>query len=271
MKFWEALKLSVGGVSAACILLGAGITSYGTDGWFDDTNFEEWIQKSNEEWAAKGYITVNTPNISGSAILGTPGTGSKAAPETKKCDHSYSSKVTRDTTCVDQGEVTYTCSKCGATYTEPIPATGDHDYVSEVTKEATCTENGETTYTCNICGDSYTEEIEASGHEYDRCVAEDATCTTDGTFVYICKVCNDSYTEDIPASGHKESELTVVKEPGLFTKGEQITKCTVCGEILSAEAIPSRYPVSVLYFGIATVLLIAMGSLALVRKRSRSK
>ncbi len=167
--------------------------------------------------------------------------------------------------------MTYNCSKCGATYTEPISATGKHDYIAEVTKEATCTENGETTYTCSVCGDSYTEEVDATGHKYGSSVAEAATCTTDGTMVYKCEVCDDSYTEVLPALGHTESEPMVTKEAGLFTEGEQITKCTVCDVILSAEAIPSRYPVSVFYFGIAPVLLIAICFLALVKKRSRSK
>ncbi|MCQ2418478.1 MAG: CehA/McbA family metallohydrolase [Clostridia bacterium] len=34
-----------------------------------------------------------------------------------------------------------------------------HNYVGEVTKEATCFEEGEITYTCSKCGDSYTEAI----------------------------------------------------------------------------------------------------------------
>ena len=42
----------------------------------------------------------------------------------------------------------------------------EHEYVSEETKAATCTEDGELTYTCSLCGDSYTEVIAASGHDY---------------------------------------------------------------------------------------------------------
>lgn len=41
-----------------------------------------------------------------------------------------------------------------------------HNYVGEVTKEPTCTEKGEKTYTCD-CGDSYIEEIPAKGHHYE--------------------------------------------------------------------------------------------------------
>ena len=267
MKFWNISKIILGCVVAISIIFATTENVYCTN----YTSLEEYMQEHNKQAESAGYKTNNYPGINGSAILGTPGTGSKAVPETKKCDHSYSSKVTRDATCVDLGEVTYNCSKCGATYTEPIPATGKHDYVAEVTKEATCTENGETTYTCSVCGDSYTEEVDATGHKYGSSVAEAATCTTDGTMVYKCEVCDDSYTEVLPALGHTESEPMVTKEAGLFTEGEQITKCTVCDVILSAETIPSRYPVSVFYFGIAAVLLIAICFLALVIKRSRSK
>ena len=42
-----------------------------------------------------------------------------------------------------------------------------HNYVGEVTKEPTCTEKGEKTYTCD-CGDSYTEEIPAKGHHFEN-------------------------------------------------------------------------------------------------------
>ncbi|MCC8077999.1 MAG: leucine-rich repeat protein, partial [Oscillospiraceae bacterium] len=46
--------------------------------------------------------------------------------------------------------------------TVTVPATG-HNYVSEVTKEATATQDGVTTYTCTECGDTYTESIPATG------------------------------------------------------------------------------------------------------------
>ena len=53
------------------------------------------------------------------------------------------------------------CSVCGETLEEreEIPKLG-HDYESEVTKEPTETESGERTYTCSRCGDTYTESID---------------------------------------------------------------------------------------------------------------
>ena len=44
--------------------------------------------------------------------------------------------------------------------------TCDHNYVGEQTKAPTCTEAGENTFTCSKCGDSYTESIPAVGHNF---------------------------------------------------------------------------------------------------------
>ena len=43
----------------------------------------------------------------------------------------------------------------------------DHEYTEEVTTPATCTEEGVKTFTCGKCGDSYTEAIPATGHNYE--------------------------------------------------------------------------------------------------------
>ena len=48
-----------------------------------------------------------------------------------------------------------------------IHVTHKHNYVTTITKEPTCTETGEKTFTCD-CGDSYTEEIPAKGHNFEN-------------------------------------------------------------------------------------------------------
>lgn len=45
--------------------------------------------------------------------------------------------------------------------------THKHNYVETITKQPTCTETGEKTYTCD-CGNSYTEVIPAKGHKYEN-------------------------------------------------------------------------------------------------------
>lgn len=41
-----------------------------------------------------------------------------------------------------------------------------HSYEVSATKAATCTEDGTTTYTCTGCGESYSETLPALGHDY---------------------------------------------------------------------------------------------------------
>ena len=54
-----------------------------------------------------------------------------AAPTQPAHTHSYTSKVTKQPTCGAAGVKTYTCSGCGHSYTEPIPATGNHNWVEQ--------------------------------------------------------------------------------------------------------------------------------------------
>ena len=81
------------------------------------------------------------------------------------CNHSYHAEITTKPTCTATGETTYTCSGCGDSYTETIPAIA-HSYDAVVT-EPTCTAGGYTTYTCSACGDKYTgNETAATGHNF---------------------------------------------------------------------------------------------------------
>ena len=70
------------------------------------------------------------------------------------CSHVWDDgKVTTAPTCRDAGEMTFTCTICGTTKTEPIPVTNEHTF-SEwiVTVPATDTADGEETRTCSVCG-----------------------------------------------------------------------------------------------------------------------
>ena len=52
------------------------------------------------------------------------------------------------------------------TYTEGSTTACTHSYTAEVTTAATCTDTGIRTYTCSKCGDSYTQVIPATGHSF---------------------------------------------------------------------------------------------------------
>ena len=96
--------------------------------------------------------------------------------------------------------------------------THTHKYESKITKQATCTEDGEITYTCTsttgTCDkSSYTEVIKATGHKYSTewTVDVEATETTPGSKSHHCTVC-DAKTDvtEIPATG------VVEKKNGLY-------------------------------------------------------
>ena len=55
------------------------------------------------------------------------------------------------------------CAVCGA-----VDPNHQHTETETVTKAATCTEPGEKTYTCSLCGESHTETIPAAGHHYEN-------------------------------------------------------------------------------------------------------
>ena len=61
-----------------------------------------------------------------------------------------------------------------------------------VTKEATCTEAGEKTYTCTVCKETKTEKIEAAGHKYSTewTIDKEATYTESGSKSHHCTVCD---------------------------------------------------------------------------------
>lgn len=84
--------------------------------------------------------------------------------QTEACEHSYESKVTKDATCTELGVMTYTCSKCGESYTEDIPL-ADHHYVEEILNP-TCNAYGTITNTCSGCGDTEIEYIAVKNHVY---------------------------------------------------------------------------------------------------------
>lgn len=68
-------------------------------------------------------------------------------------DHNYTSKITKQATCTKDGTKTYTCSTCGDTYTETIPATR-HTIVIDEAVPPTATESGLTQGEhCEVCGE----------------------------------------------------------------------------------------------------------------------
>ena len=101
------------------------------------------------------------------------------------------------------GVRTFTCTVCGQTRTETIPATGAHDYRFTKTVDPTCTDGGYDLYTCSGCGATERRNLtDAAGHKWDGGTVTTApTETTPGVRTFTCTVCDQTRTEAIPATG----------------------------------------------------------------------
>ena len=150
--------------------------------------------------------------------------------------------VTTEPTETTPGERTYTCTVCGQTRTETIPATGVHDYQFTKNVAPTCTADGYDLYTCSGCGATEKRNSKpALGHKWDSgTVTTEPTETTPGERTYTCTVCGEVKTEVIPATGahtHKWDAGKVTTEPTATTPGVRTYTCTICG-LTKEEVIP---------------------------------
>ncbi len=121
---------------------------------------------------------------------------------------------------------------------EPVTGCS-HTYDDGVlTTLPTCTTSGIRTYSCTKCGDSYTTTVSYSGHSYDNGrIIKEATCTQSGTKLYTCTSCGESKTNTVTAKGHKEETFdgrdATCTEYGWKTG----SKCAVCDEVLSGNEV----------------------------------
>ncbi|MCD7723137.1 MAG: hypothetical protein LUH82_04230, partial [Clostridiales bacterium] len=180
--------------------------------------------------------------------------------------HSYESSVTKEATCTEEGELTYSCINCDAYYTESIEKIAHTPDGGTVTKEATCTEEGVLTYYCTVCNTPIsTESIAMAAHEYESAVTKEATCTAEGEMTYTCKNCGGSYTETIAKTAHtyaliEESAATCTESGWTYNTAQSASQsvnsasasvlaaavldgesetyyytCAVCGQMASAD------------------------------------
>lgn len=76
------------------------------------------------------------------------------------CDHTYTTTVTTAPTCTVGGLDTYTCSKCGYSYTQKTPAAG-HTWTvkqsvqTEYDESGNIVTQGYTIYKCSVCAEEY--------------------------------------------------------------------------------------------------------------------
>ena len=128
------------------------------------------------------------------------------AEHVQKEDHNWGDgAVTTAATCTSDGVRTYTCSVCGATKTEVIPA--GHTW-GEWTKLDDDQHQ-------RVCGND-AEHVQKEDHNWgDGVVTTPASETADGVKTYTCSVCNATKTEVIP-SKLKQAKTEAKTELGSY-------------------------------------------------------
>lgn len=192
---------------------------------------DDYVESLGHDWGEWKVTKEATETTTGEQVRTCSRCGEQQSEEipVKPHVHHYTSKITVEPACTQNGTRTYTCS-CGHSYTESIPMLG-HDYVAEVTIEATCEELGEITYTCSRCSDSYTEQTDLADHVFGEGVVTAPTCLDKGYTTYTCVHCGYKrkgiYTETL---GHEFGEWKTVREATETETGLKERKCIRCDE-----------------------------------------
>ena len=162
--------------------------------------------------------------------------------------HNYTSSTTA-ATCTATGSTKYTCTICGHTYTDTIPALG-HDYSVQNTDSAylksaaTCTAAAVYYYKCSRCTAKGTDTFSsgnALGHSWNAgVVTTSPTCVGTGVKTYTCTRCSTTKTEIIPATDHSwNTEYTIDTLATCTTAGSKSRHCSKCDAKTSVTTIPA--------------------------------
>lgn len=153
----------------------------------------------------------------------------------EKANHAWDSGTVKEhATCNTDGSKSHTCTKCGATKTEKIPATNNHTFGEwSQTKAPTCTEKGQQIRSCSACQTAEFGDIEALGHTLtNTTIIKQPTCAETGIEKGYCTRCNKEAENILPAESHVYGEETISKE----------STCTICGHVHKETVLPTATP-----------------------------
>ena len=184
-----------------------------------------YAQSSSVKGTAIGHFVLDT------------GAGTSFVATVPACEeHTMNNgEEVKTANCVDAGEILYTCTVCGYTETETIPATG-HTLTQVEAQAPTCTEAGYEAYEyCTECDYTTHKEVAATGHSTVAVEAKAPTCTEVGYDAYeYCSNCNYTTYAEIVAKGHSyEAEVTA---PTCTAEGYTTYTCSVCDDSYTADA-----------------------------------
>lgn len=252
MKTKRILALVLTVLMLAALLPTAPQTAYADDdlSWTDEEcpkakelGYDPPVHLINWETLQQGNCTVETITKVYCTICGRS-TTTRYAP-----GHDWDEGVvTKEATCTEAGEITYTCHRlltnvwCGQKKTEPIPALGHAWDSGTVTKAATCSDAGVKTYTCTRCGATKTETLAKLAHTPSEAPAVEPTCTEPGHGAgSVCAVCGETLNdaEAYPALGHLWDGGTVTKQPTETEEGEVTYTCQRDSSHTKTQKLPA--------------------------------
>lgn len=155
-------------------------------------------------------------------------------PTISALGHSYNAVVTAPT-CTEGGYTTYTCTRCGDSYTGDETAALGHSWNNgEIITAANCVDTGVKKYTCtrDNCGATKNETVPVDSTNHKTVVndaAVAATCTATGLSAGShCSACNTVITAQTQtaALGHSYGAWSVTTGATLSNSGAETRSCT---------------------------------------------
>ena len=175
---------------------------------YTETGFWDWWQRSWNTFTSKFF-----------ALFG--------GDSGKDCKHSYTDEIVTEATCTDPGQMRRTCSKCGESVLEEIPALG-HDWNAtetvpdhyELPSGTKCPDCGGTEFSSTLEDDTFT------------CTCGDEDCgkiwtvkgrRQYGQTTYTCSRCGETYVESNETGGGLWESLGNFLSDGVRWIGDKLT------------------------------------------------
>ncbi len=146
-----------------------------------------------------------------------------AEGEQGECAHQWSEwTVSQESTCIEQGKQTRTCSLCNQTEEEALPL-ADHNWSEwAMDYDADCTQSGQLGRYCLVCGTTETQVIEPKGHAWgDWEIVTPSTPYHKGEKCQTCKRCGEKQTATIAKRKATAKEKAAMKVVTRFFKASK--------------------------------------------------
>ena len=155
-----------------------------------------------------------------------------ACKEEPAHEHTWDEgKVSTPSSCTSEGVKTYTCTGCGETKTEAVPASG-HVLLAVEAKASTCEEQGVAAhYKCTVCNKLFSDAAGTTEVTAESVVIPAHSFSTDWSKNSINHWHAATCGHDVRADEgkHVYDDGVITTEPTCTTTGTKTYTCTVCG------------------------------------------